>query len=167
MKLQRLTGLEREKIENEYTELMKVIEDLRDILGNESRVYAIIKEEVEEIKENYADERRTSLEDERLDINIEDLIPDEKVIVTLTNRGYIKRMGQNKYKAQKRGGKGVSAQNTIEGDFIENMYAARNLDTLMIFTDKGRVYNLKVYEIPESGKQARGRLITILINLDD
>jgi len=167
MKLQRLTGLEREKIENEYTELMKVIEDLRDILGNESRVYAIIKEEVEEIKENYADERRTSLEDERLDINIEDLIPDEKVIVTLTNRGYIKRMGQNKYKAQKRGGKGVSAQNTIEGDFIENMYAARNLDTLMIFTDKGRVYNLKVYEIPESGKQARGRLITNLINLDD
>ncbi|WP_321329553.1 DNA gyrase subunit A [uncultured Ilyobacter sp.] len=167
MKLQRLTGLEREKVENEYTALMEHIKELKDILSNDQRVYDIIKEDCEELKEKYSDERRTQIEEERLDINIEDLIKDEKVIVTLTNKGYVKRMSLDKYKAQKRGGKGVSTQNTVEGDFLENMYTASNLDTLMIFTDTGKVYNLKVYEIPEFSKQSRGKLIANLINLQE
>ena len=167
MKLQRLTGLERDKIETEYNALMETIKELIFILSNESKVYEIISEELEEIKENYSDERRTQIEESRLDINIEDLIADEKVIVTLTNKGYVKRIGQDKYKAQKRGGKGVSSQNTVEGDFVENMYAASNLDTLMIYTDAGKVYSLKVYEIPESSKQARGKLIENMISLDE
>jgi len=167
MKLQRLTGLEREKVENEYTALMEHIKELKDILSNDQRVYDIIKEDCEELKEKYSDDRRTQIEEERLDINIEDLIKDEKVIVTLTNKGYVKRMNLDKYKAQKRGGKGVSTQNTVEGDFLENMYTASNLDTLMIFTDTGKVYNLKVYEIPEFSKQSRGKLIANLINLQE
>jgi DNA gyrase subunit A len=167
MKLQRLTGLERDKIENEYTALMEIVKELMFILNNESKVYEIITEELEELKETYSDERRTQIEESRLDINIEDLIADEKVIVTLTNKGYVKRIGQDKYKAQKRGGKGVSSQNTVEGDFVENMYAASNLDTMMIYTDAGKVYSLKVYEIPEFSKQARGKLIENMISLDE
>lgn len=165
MRLQRLTGLEREKIENEYAELVKLVTYLKDILENEYRVYEVIKEEVTEIRDKYGDKRRTQIEDDKNDINIEDLIKDEKVIVTLTNKGYIKRMALTQYKAQKRGGKGISTQNTVEGDFVESMYTASTLETLMIFTDKGKVYSLKVYEIPESGKQARGKLIENLINL--
>ncbi|NDI77922.1 DNA gyrase subunit A [Psychrilyobacter piezotolerans] len=167
MKLQRLTGLERDKIENEYNALIEIIKELNFILNNENKVYEIITEELEEIKENYSDERRTQIEESRLDINIEDLIADEKVIVTLTNKGYVKRISQDKYKAQKRGGKGVSSQNTVEGDFVENMYAASNLDTMMIYTDSGKVYSLKVYEIPEFSKQARGKLIENMINLGE
>ncbi len=167
MKLQRLTGLERDKIENEYTTLMELIKELNFILTNENKVYEIITDELEEVKEKYSDERRTQIEESRLDINIEDLIADEKVIVTLTNKGYVKRISQDKYKAQKRGGKGVSSQNTVEGDFVENMYAASNLDTMMIYTDSGKVYSLKVYEIPESSKQARGKLIENMINLGE
>ena len=167
MKLQRLTGLERDKIENEYNTLKEIIKALNFILDNENKVYEIIAEELEELKENYSDERRTQIEESRLDINIEDLISDEKVIVTLTNKGYVKRISQDKYKAQKRGGKGVSSQNTVEGDFVENMYSASNLDTMMIYTDSGKVYSLKVYEIPEFSKQARGKLIENLINLGE
>ena len=167
MKLQRLTGLERDKIENEYMSLVETIKELNFILDHENKVYEIITEELEDIKENYSDERRTQIEESRLDINIEDLIADEKVIVTLTNKGYVKRISQNKYKAQKRGGKGVSSQNTVEGDFVENMYSASNLDTMMIYTDSGKVYSLKVYEIPEYSKQARGKLIENLINLGE
>lgn len=166
MKLQRLTGLEREKIESEYNDLVALITELKDILANPDRVYGIIKEELEELREKYGDERRTIIEEDKREINIEDLIKDEKVIVTLTNKGYIKRMALNTYKAQKRGGKGISTQNTVEGDFVESMYTATTLETLMIFTDKGKAYSLKVYEIPESSKQARGRLIENLINLD-
>ena len=165
MRLQRLTGLEREKIENEYAELVKLVTYLKDILENEHRVYEVIKEEVIEIRDKYGDKRRTQIEDDKNDINIEDLIKDEKVIVTLTNKGYIKRMALTQYKAQKRGGRGISTQNTVDGDFVESMYTASTLETLMIFTDKGKVYSLKVYEIPESGKQARGKLIENLINL--
>ena len=167
MKLQRLTGLERNKIENEFMALIEMIEELNFILNNEKKVYEIIKEELEEIKENYSDERRTKIEESRLDINIEDLISDEKVIVTLTNKGYVKRISQDQYKAQKRGGKGVSSQNTVEGDFVENMYSASNLDTMMIYTDSGKVYSLKVYEIPEFSKQARGKLIENMIKLGE
>ena len=165
MKLQRLTGLEREKIDNEYAEITKLVAELNAILENPDRVYEVIKEEVTDIRDKYGDKRRTQIEEDKNDINIEDLIKDEKVIVTLTNKGYIKRMALAQYKAQKRGGKGISTQNTVDGDFVESMYTASTLETLMIFTDKGKVYSLKVYEIPESGKQARGKLIENLINL--
>lgn len=167
MKLQRLTGLERDKIEAEYQELEKHIAYLRDILANEYRIYDIMKEELQELKEKYSDDRRTTIEDERLEITPEDLIKDEEVILTFTNKGYVKRMEVSKYKAQRRGGKGVSSQNTVEDDFVENLKSASNLDTLMIFTNQGRVYNLKVYEIPESSKQSRGKLIGNIIKLKD
>lgn len=165
MRLQRLTGLERDRIEKEHEELVKLIAELKDILADEKRVYDIIKDELNDIKARYNDERRTTIGKERMEIRPEDLIKDESVLVTVTNRGYVKRMELDKYKAQNRGGKGVSTQNTIEDDFVERMEVMSNLDTMMIFTDQGRVFNLKVYQIPESTRQARGRLIGNLIKL--
>ncbi|MGL5278944.1 MAG: DNA gyrase subunit A [Cetobacterium sp.] len=167
MRLQRLTGLERDKIDREHEELKTLIIELNKILADDNRVYEIIKEELNDIKNKYNDPRRTTIEKERLEIRPEDLIKDDSVLVTITNRGYVKRMELDKYKAQKRGGKGVSTQNTIEDDFVERMEVMSNLDTMMIFTDKGRVFHLKVYQIPESSKQARGRLIGNLIKLKE
>nr|WP_307774582.1 DNA gyrase subunit A [uncultured Cetobacterium sp.] len=167
MKLQRLTGLEREKIDREHLELKDLIVELNEILADESKVYNIIKDELASIKAKYDDERRTRIEKERMEIRPEDLIKDESVLVTVTNRGYVKRMELDKYKAQKRGGRGVSTQNTIEDDFVERMEVMSNLDTMMVFTDQGRVFHLKVYQIPESSKQARGRLIGNLIKLKE
>lgn len=167
MRLQRLTGLERDKIDREHEELKVLIIELSKILADGNEVYEIIKEELNDIKNKYDDPRRTTIEKERLEIRPEDLIKDDSVLVTVTNRGYIKRMELDKYKAQKRGGKGVSTQNTIEDDFVERMEVMSNLDTMMIFTDKGRVFHLKVYQIPESSKQARGRLIGNLIKLKE
>ena len=165
IKLQRLTSFEKEKLEAEYQSLETEIEGFKEILNNESKLMEVIKTEIIELKEKYGDARRTQLETDLNEINIEDLIKDEKVIVTLTNKGYIKRVALDQYKAQKRGGKGISTQNTVDEDFVESMYTASTLETLMIFTDKGKAYSLKVYEIPESGKQARGKLIENLINL--
>ena len=165
IKLQRLTSFEKEKLEAEYQSLETEIEGFKEILNNKSKLMEVIKTEIIELKEKYGDARRTQLETDLNEINIEDLIKDEKVIVTLTNKGYIKRVALDQYKAQKRGGKGISTQNTVDEDFVESMYTASTLETLMIFTDKGKVYSLKVYEIPESGKQARGKLIENLINL--
>ena len=165
MKLQRLTGLERDKVEAEYQEIEKYISELREILANDSKIYEIMKTELQELKDKYDDDRRTVIEKERKEINPEDLIKDEEVILTFTNKGYVKRMELSKYKAQKRGGRGVASQNTVEDDFVENIESAMNLDTLMIFTNQGRVYNIKVYEIPETSKQSRGRLIGNIINL--
>lgn len=167
MRLQRLTGLERDKIDREHEELKALIIELNKILADDDRVYEIIKDELNDIKNKYNDPRRTTIEKERLEIRPEDLIKDDSVLVTITNRGYVKRMELDKYKAQKRGGKGVSTQNTIEDDFVERMEVMSNLDTMMIFTDKGRVFHLKVYQIPESSKQARGRLIGNLIKLKE
>lgn len=167
MRLQRLTGLERDKIDKEHEELKTLIIELNKILANDDKVYEIIKEELNDIKNRYDDPRRTTIEKERLEIRPEDLIKDDSVLVTITNRGYVKRMELDKYKAQKRGGKGVSTQNTIEDDFVERMEVMSNLDTMMVFTDKGRVFHLKVYQIPESSKQARGRLIGNLIKLKE
>ncbi|MGL4863017.1 MAG: DNA gyrase subunit A, partial [Cetobacterium sp.] len=167
MRLQRLTGLERDKIDKEHEELKTLIIELNKILADDDRVYEIIKDELNDIKNKYNDPRRTTIEKERLEIRPEDLIKDDSVLVTITNRGYVKRMELDKYKAQKRGGKGVSTQNTIEDDFVERMEVMSNLDTMMIFTDKGRVFHLKVYQIPESSKQARGRLIGNLIKLKE
>ena len=167
MKLQRLTGLERDKVEAEYQEIEKYISELREILANDSKIYEIMKTELQELKDKYDDDRRTVIEKERKEINPEDLIKDEEVILTFTNKGYVKRMELSKYKAQKRGGRGVASQNTVEDDFVENIESANNLDTLLIFTNQGRVHNIKVYEIPETSKQSRGRLIGNIIKLRD
>ena len=167
MRLQRLTGLERDKIDNEYNELMLLIEELRSILMDDSKKYRIIKEEVIKIKEEFGDKRRTEITDARVEIGIEDLIKDEEVVVTVTEKGYVKRTSIDNYRAQKRGGVGVNATNTIEDDIVKDMYIAKNLDSLLIFTTKGKVFSMKVYEVPESGKQARGKLIGNLIKLSD
>ncbi|WP_163468008.1 DNA gyrase subunit A [Fusobacterium sp. IOR10] len=167
MKLQRLTGLEREKIENEFAELEKKIKEFKLILADEVEVYEIMKKELKELKENYNDERRSSIQDEKSDINIEDLIKDEKVLITITNRGYVKRIGLDTYRSQKRGGKGVSTQNTVEDDFVQDMDIMSNLDSMMLFTDRGRVFNIKAYQIPETSRQSRGKLIENIIKLQE
>ena len=165
MRLQRLTGLERDKIDQEYNELMLLITDLKAILADDTRKYQIIKEETMKLKEDFGDKRRTEIRKQRVEIGIEDLIKDEDVVVTLTEKGYVKRMAIDTYHSQRRGGVGVNATNTVEDDIIKDMYIAKNLDTLLIFTTKGKVFSMKVYEIPESGKQARGKLISNLIKL--
>lgn len=167
MKLQRLTGLEREKIEQEFQELELKIKELKAILADENKIYEIMKKELSELKEKYNDPRRTSIEDERRDIDKEDLIKNEKVLITITNKGYVKRIELDKYKSQKRGGKGVSTQHTVEDDFVQDMEVMSTLDSMMIFTNKGRVFNIKAYEIPESSKQARGKLIENIIKLQE
>lgn len=167
MKLQRLTGLEREKIEQEFQELEIKIKELKEILADENKIYEIMKKELVELKEKYNDPRRTSIEDERLVIDREDLIKQEKVIITITNKGYVKRIGLDQYKSQKRGGKGVSTQHTVEDDFVQDMEIMSTHDSMMIFTNKGRVFNIKAYEIPESSKQARGKLIENIIKLQE
>lgn len=167
MKLQRLTGLEREKIEQEFQELERKIKEFKEILADDQKIYDIMKQELVEVKEKYNDDRRTLIEDERKDIDVEDLIKDEKVILTITNKGYVKRIGIDNYKAQKRGGRGVSSQNTIEDDFVSDMFVMLNLDTVLIFTDKGRVYKMKAYEVPETSKQSRGKLISNIINFQE
>ena len=167
MKLQKLTGLEREKIEQEFQELERKIKEFKEILADDQKIYDIMKQELVEVKEKYNDDRRTLIEDERKDIDVEDLIKDEKVILTITNKGYVKRIGIDNYKAQKRGGRGVSSQNTIEDDFVSDMFVMLNLDTVLIFTDKGRVYKMKAYEVPETSKQSRGKLISNIINFQE
>ena len=167
MRLQRLTGLERDKINQEYNELMLLIEELTGILSDDSKIYGIIKEEALKLKDDFGDERRTEIRNARAEISIEDLIKDEEVVVTLTEKGYVKRVAIDTYRSQKRGGIGVNATNTVEDDVVKDMYIAKALDTLLIFTTKGKVFSIKVYEIPETGKQARGKLIGNIINLDN
>ena len=167
MRLQRLTGLERDKINQEYNELMQLVEKLMGILSDDSKIYGIIKEEALKLKEDFGDERRTEIRNARAEISIEDLIKDEEVVVTLTEKGYVKRVAIDTYRSQKRGGIGVNATNTVEDDVVKDMYIAKALDTLLIFTTKGKVFSIKVYEIPETGKQARGKLIGNIINLDN
>lgn len=167
MRLQRLTGLERDKIEQEYNELLALISELQEILASPSKKYEIIRQEVMELKTTYGDERRTHIENKRNEIDIEDLIKEEDVVVTITNKGYVKRISTASYKAQKRGGIGVSSTNIIEDDEVNAIYTVKTLDKLLVFTDKGKVYSLKVYEIPEASKQARGKLISNIINLEE
>lgn len=167
MRLRTLTGLERDKIEEEYKNLIEFIKKLKEILADERKIYEIIKNESLEVKDKFNDKRRTEIVMEQKEISIEDLIKDEKVIVTITNSGYIKRIPLDKYREQKRGGKGASTQSMEEEDFIQDMYLASNHDTLVIFTSKGKVYNIKVYEIPETSKTARGKLISNIINISD
>ena len=165
MRLQKLTGLEREKIENEHSELTKAIERYKEILSDEKEIYSIIKSEVIELKEKYADERKTEITDAQAEIGFEDLIKDEESIITVTHKGYIKRVPADTYKTQNRRGVGVNAAQIMEDDFVEKLYNARNHDTILFFTSLGRVYNKKVYDIPQAGKNARGRLLENIVTL--
>lgn len=162
MRLRRLTGLEREKIEEEYNELMKQIEYLKSILASEEKLLGVIKDELLEIKAKYSDERRTKIEKVLNEIDIEDLIQEEDVVITLTKGGYIKRISADTYSAQRRGGKGIQAMTTKEDDFVEHVMVTSTHSDVLFFTNKGRVYKLRAYEIPDAGRQAKG---TNLINL--
>ena len=162
MQLRRLTGLEREKIEHEYAELQKTIARLREILGDESKLMEVIREELLDIKERFADERRTEIIAEEGEINIEDLIAEEDIVVTITHAGYIKRLPVSTYRSQRRGGRGITAMGTREEDFVQQLFIATTHTYILFFTNRGRVYRLHGYEIPEACRNARG---TNIINL--
>ncbi len=165
MRLGRLTGLEIEKIENELAELMKLINYLESILKSEAVLHGIIGEEFDEVLSTYTTQRRTEIEDDYDDIDIEDLIPNEPMVVTITHRGYIKRVPLVNYEKQKRGGKGKTAVTTYEDDFIENFFTCNTHDTLLFVTDRGQLHWLKVYKIPEGSRTAKGKAVVNLINL--
>ena len=165
MRLRALTGLEREKLENEYRELQIKIAELRAILADEDKLLAVIREEIMVISDKYGDERRTSIGYDEFDMSMEDLIPDDDVVVAMTNLGYIKRMSSDNFKSQNRGGKGIKGMQTIEEDFIEDLLMTSNHHYVMFFTNTGRVYRLKAYEIPEAGRTARGTAIVNLLQL--
>lgn len=165
MRLQRLTGLERKKIEDELKDVIKLIEELRGILADERKVLHIIKDELLEIKEEFADGRRTRITVGTSKFDIEDLIAEEDIAVTLTHQGYIKRLPLNTYRSQRRGGRGITGMNTKEEDFVEHLFIATTHNYILFFTDKGRVYSLKAYEVPEASRQARGTAIVNLIPL--
>ena len=166
MRLQRLTALEREKLENEYKELMEKIDYYLKLLADEKLIMGIVKDELREVKQQYNNPRRThiNLEDEVLEI--EDLIEQEEVVITITHRGYIKRLNADTYKSQKRGGRGISGMSTKDEDFVEHIFIADTHQYLMFFTNKGKVYRLKVHEIPEASRQARGTSIVNLLYLE-
>ena len=166
MRLRALTGLEREKLEKEYRELMELIKELKAILADEKLLLGVIKEEILIIATKYGDDRRTSIGiDMDDDITVEDLIPKENVVIAMTKLGYVKRMTINNFKSQNRGGKGIKGMQTIEDDFIENLFMTTTHHYIMFFTNQGRVYRLKTYEIPESGRTARGTAIVNLLQL--
>ena len=167
MKLRRLTGLERDKIENELNDLLKLIEDLQGILASDQRVLEVIKNELLEIKEKYGDERRTNIDMTAIEyIEDESLIPNEDVIVTLTNSGYIKRLRADTYKTQNRGGVGIKGMTTNDEDFVEHLVSMKTHDYILFFSNKGRVYRMKGYEVPEFSRQSKGLPIINLLQLD-
>lgn len=166
MRLRQLTGLEQDKLRAEYDEILKLIEDLKDILSSESRRMQIIKNEMLEIKEKYGDARRSVIEYSGGDMNTEDFIPDNTVLVTISHAGYVKRTDINEYKVQARGGRGQKGVSTREEDFLEQMFPATNHQYILIFTQKGKVYWMRVFEIPEGNKTAKGRAIQNLINIE-
>lgn len=167
MKLRRLTGLERDKIENELNDLLEKIKDLKAILASDERIFGIIKSELLEIKDKYADERRTSIDMTAIDyIEDESLIPVEDIIVTLTNKGYIKRLTTDTYKVQNKGGVGVKGMSTNEEDFVEKMVTVKTHDYILFFSNKGKVYKIKGYEIPEFSRQAKGLPIINLLPIE-
>ena len=167
MRLKTLSGLQREKIEEEYNELMKLIAHLREILNSERLVFDIIKEELLEIKQKYGDERKTKIIAAEGEFNVEDLIKDEQTVVALTHFGYIKRMPIDTYKSQKRGGKGITGIATREEDFVKQIFTASTHDTILFFSNKGKLYKLRGYEIPEAGRTAKGTAIVNLLSLDN
>ena len=168
MRLRRLTGLERGKIQSEYEDLIALIADLTDILANPERVVTIIKEEMDEVRRKYADKRRTELMiGEVISLEDEDLIEEEDVLITLSNKGYIKRLAQDEFRSQKRGGRGVQGIGVNEEDFVRELVSTSTHDNLLFFTNMGRVYRLKAYEIPEYGRTAKGLPIVNLLKLDE
>ncbi|MHC6178275.1 DNA gyrase subunit A [Clostridium sp. JNZ X4-2] len=166
MRLQRLTGLEREKIENEYNELMETIKHLNEILENKSLLLGIIRDELIEIRNKYGDERKTEIQISNDDLNIEDLIEEKEVVITLTHEGYIKRISADTYSSQRRGGRGIQAMATKEDDFVEHIFITSTHSHILFFTNKGKVYKLKGYEIPEAGRTAKGTNLVNLLPLD-
>ena len=166
MRLKTLSGLQREKIEEEYNELMKLIEHLKAILGSEKLVYDIIKEELLEVKDKYGDDRKTKIIAASGDFDEEDLVKEEETVITLSHFGYIKRMPLDTYKSQKRGGKGITGMTTREEDFVKEIFTASTHDMIMFFSNKGKLYKLRGYEIPEAGRTAKGTAIVNLLSLD-
>ena len=166
MRLKTLSGLQREKIEEEYEELMKLIAHLKEILASEKLVFDIIKEELIEIREKFGDERKTKIVAKEGEINIEDLIKEEQNVIALTHFGYIKRMPVDTYKSQKRGGKGILGITTRDEDFVKEIFTASTHDTVLFFSNKGKLYKLRGYEIPEAGRTAKGTAIINLLSLD-
>ncbi len=165
MRLQQLTGLERKKIEDEYEELLKTIARLKGILADARKVLAIIGDELKELKEKYGDERRTKIAAAAQDLEIEDLVQEEEVVVTISNAGYIKRLPVTAYRAQKRGGKGVTGMTTREEDFVSELFVTSTHSHLLLFTNKGRVYWIRVFEIPEAGRTAKGKAIVNFVQM--
>jgi len=166
MRLQRLTSLEQNKIKSEHKDLLKLMEKLKSILASEKKILEIIKNELSELKEKYGDERRTFVNREFEDLDIEDLIKEEDMVVTVTHLGYMKRLPIGTYKQQKRGGKGIIAAGTREGDFVEHVFIANTHSYILFFTDKGKVHWLKVYKIPEASRQSKGKPIVNLLHLE-
>ncbi len=166
MRLRALTGLEREKLEQEYAELLEKIAYFKGILESEYKLYEVIRAEIIEIRDKYADARRTEIVSADDDFDIEDLIDEEQVIVTMTHLGYIKRIPLDTYKQQNRGGRGIVGVNTIDADFIDQLFVTSNLSEIMFFTNKGKAYKIKAYRIPEAGRTARGMAIINLLQLD-
>ena len=166
MQLKRLSGLQREKIDEEYNELMKLIAYLKDVLSSDTLVYSIIKDELLEIKDKYGDDRLTKIIPAAGEFNAEDLIKEEQTVVALTHFGYIKRMPIDTYKSQRRGGKGITGIATREEDFVKQIFTASTHDTILFFTNKGKLYKLRGFEIPEAGRTARGTAIVNLLSLD-
>ena len=166
MRLRTLSGLQREKIEEEYKQLMELIEHLREILNSERLVCEIIKEELIEVKNKYGDDRKTKIVPAEGDFEIEDLIKEEQSVITLSHFGYIKRMPIDTYKSQRRGGKGITGMTTKEDDFVKQIFTASTHDTILFFTNKGKVYKLKGYQIPEAGRTAKGTAIVNLLKVD-
>ncbi|MCY3555238.1 MAG: DNA gyrase subunit A [Gemmatimonadetes bacterium] len=166
MRLQRLTGLERDKLEEEYEELVARIADYRDILSRLERRMQIIKDEMIDLKERYGDERRTELIDIEGDLSIEDLIADEEMVITISHAGYVKRLPMDTYRSQNRGGKGITGMKTREEDFVEHLFSASTHSYILFFTNRGKCYWLKVWEIPEAGRTARGKAVVNLLQLD-
>ncbi|EUJ17444.1 DNA gyrase subunit A [Listeria aquatica] len=167
MRLQRLTGLEREKIEEEYNNLMQLINELKAILADDERILEVIREELEETKQKYSDKRRTEiLTGDLVSIEDEDLIPEEEVAITLTKKGYIKRLPLSTYRSQRRGGRGIQGMSTHEDDFVEHLVATSTHDTLLFFTNTGKVYRAKGYEVPEYGRTAKGIPLINLLGIE-
>jgi DNA gyrase subunit A len=166
MRLHRLTGLEQDKIREEYGEVLIKIAEYIDILENTGRLMEVIREELIEIKEQYGDERRTEILDQKIDLTLEDMIAEEDLVVTLSHEGYAKSQPLSDYRAQRRGGKGKSATKTKDEDFVERMFVANSHDTILCFSDAGKVYWLKVYDLPQAGRNARGKPIVNLLPLD-
>lgn len=166
MRLKRLTSLEREKLEEEYQELVKTMEYLRAVLASEQMVYSIVRKELLEVRQRFADERRTKIIDEIGEFEIEDLIPEEDVVITLTHNGYIKRMPASTYRAQRRGGRGITGMSAREEDFVEHLFITTTHHYLLFITDNGKAYRLRVHEIPEASRQAKGLAAVNLVQIE-